>query len=248
MTHRMPAHRAMTIALTAFVALAALVALSGCGPTKVVTAPSAEPLNTVTADGTGKVTAAPDLAIMTFGATAESENAKTALSQASKTAASITAALKKSGIAEEDIQTQNVSVYPQYETKGDKPDITGYTANISVTAKVRDIGKLGDIIAAASDAGADTIGGPTFTLDDGSPVRDDAIAKAVENARSRAEAMAKAADKSVGDVLSMSSAAVNVPVPLYGAEVARDAAKASVPIEPGTLDITADVTVVFELK
>ena len=248
MTRLAAARRATMIALAALIALAAFLALSGCGPTKVVTAPSAEPLNTVTADGTGKVTAVPDLAVMTFGATAQSENAKTALNQASKTATSITSALKKSGIAEEDIQTQNVSVYPQYETKGDRPDITGYQANVSVTAKIRDIGKLGDIIGAASDAGADNIGGPTFTLDDESPVRDDAIAKAVENARSRAEAMAKAAGKSVGDVLSMSSSAVNVPVPLYGAEVARDAAKAGVPIEPGTLDITADVTVVFELK
>ena len=239
-------HRTSTPIAVAL-ALAALVALSGCG-TKVVTPPSAQPVNTVTADGTGKVTAVPDLAIMTFGATAQSDNAKTALNQASKTAESITSALKKSGIAAEDIQTQNVSVYPQYDTKNNKPVITGYQANVSVTAKVRDIGKLGDIITAASGAGADTINGPTFTLDEESPVRDDAVAKAVDNAKSRAEAMAKAAGKTLGEVLSMSSVGVNVPSPIYAGEVAKDAAAASVPIEPGTLDITADVTVVFELK
>lgn len=241
MTRRVSAPAAAAFALTA------LLALTGCG-TKVITAPSGQPVNTVTASGTGKVTAAPDLAIMTFGATAQSESAKTALSQASKTAEAITSALKKSGIAAEDIQTQNVSVYPQQEVRGEKPVITGYQANVSVTAKVRDIDKLGEIITAASDAGADTIGGPTFTLDDESPVRDDAIAKAVENARSRAEAMAKAAGKSVGEVLSMSSSAVNVPVPMYAGAEARSADAASVPIEPGTLDITADVTVIFELK
>jgi len=239
--------RRMLAALTVAVVVVAVLALSGC-ETKVVTAPAGQPTNTVTASGTGKVTAAPDVAMMTFGATARSENAKTALDQVSKTAESITSALKESGIAEEDIQTQNVSVYPRQEYKNDKPVVIDYEANVSVTAKVRDIGKLGEIISSAADAGADTISGPSFTLDEESPVRNEAIGVAVDDARSRAEAMAKAAGKNVGEVLSLSSTAVNVPVPMYGAAERAAADVAEVPIEPGTLEITADVTVVFELK
>ena len=239
--------RGVRVVAFAALVIAGAIGLAGC-ETKVVTAPADQPANTVTASGTGKVTAAPDLAIMTFGATARSENAKTALNQASKTAEAITSALKKAGIESDDIQTQNVSVYPRQEDGNGKPVIVGYQANVSVTAKVRDIGKLGDIISGVADAGADTISGPSFTLEEDSPVRDEAMADAVQNARTRAEAMAKAAGKSIGDVLSMSSAAVNVPIPPFGAAERAAADAVSVPIEPGTLEITADVTVVFELN
>ena len=113
--------------------------------------------------------------------------------------------------------------------------------------KVRDISKLGEIISAANAAGANDISGPTFTIDDPAPARAKAIEEAVADARKTAEAMANAAGKSVGAVLSMSSSdAGSVPM-VYGAADAAGAAKA-VPIEPGQLDITANVVVVFELK
>ncbi len=185
---------------------------------------------------------------MTFGVTKENSNAKKALSEASATAAKITSALKKQGIAGEDIQTSNVSVYPQQIDRGGKPVITGYQASISVTAKVKDIGTLGDVITAANDAGADTISGPSFNISENSRYQAEAIDDAVAKARKSAEAMAKAAGKTVGDVLSMGTTDVNVPIPLAGRAWAADSAKASVPIEPGQLEVTADVTVVFELK
>lgn len=228
-------------------ALLAAISLSGC-TTKVVTTSTAQPTNTVTASGSGKVMAVPNEASMTFGVTTQDANAKKALSKASAAAKNITAALKKAGIAAEDIQTSNVSVYPQQDNQDGKPVITGYQATISVTAKVKDIGTLGDVITAASDAGADTISGPAFAIAEDSEYRAQAIDKAVADARKSAEAMAKAAGKSVGDVLSMSSANVNVPIPLGERGYSAADAKASVPIEPGQLEVTADVTVVFELK
>ncbi len=113
---------------------------------------------------------------------------------------------------------------------------------------MRDIGKLGEVIAAANDAGANTISGPSFTIADPAPVRAEAIDKAVADARTSAEAMAKAAGKSAGAVLSLSSSDIGTVGPLYRSADIAEAAKAAMPIEPGQLDITATVVVVFELK
>jgi len=238
-------HRAsLTMAL--LLALVLVVALTGCG-TKVVTAPTSEQLGTVTSSGTGKASATPDQAVMSFGVTAQDKDAKAALEDVSKTAEQISAAVKKEGVDEKDIQTQNVSVFPI--SGPDSSQITGYQASLSVSVKVRDLESLSDVIGAASSAGASDISGPSFEVADDTPYQQEAIDKAVADARKSAEAMAKAADKSVGDVLRISSSSTDV-IPLTSrAELsAKDAAASGVPIEPGQLDVTADVTVVFELK
>jgi len=225
--------------------IVALVALPAF--TKGDTTPAGAGTNTVTASGSGTTQAAPDTAEMSFGVTTTSSNAKSALDDASKIAAQIASAVKKQGIADKDIQTRDVSVYPETTEQNGKQVITGYQASLNVRVKVRDIAKLGEIISAANAAGANDISGPTFSVDDPAPARARAIDEAVADARQSAEAMAKAAGKSVGAVLSMSSSDVGpVPGPMYGASDMGAAAKA-VPIEPGQLDITANVAVVFEL-
>jgi len=229
------------------VALVGTALLSGC-KTEIVTAPESEQLGTVTASGTGSVAAAPDQAVMSFGVTRQNANAKVALDEASKVAEEITAAIKGEGVADEDIQTQSVSVYPISTDSGDKSTITGYQASLSVSATVRDLEKLGDIITAATSAGADTVNGPTFTVDDDATYREEAIQEAVDDARRSAEAMAKAAGKQVGDVVKLSASdTYSIPLPMAAGEL-RAADAASVPIEPGTLDVSANVVVVFALK
>ena len=217
-------NRYVTAALLAALALA-LVALAGCGDTTNTTTAGAA-ANTVTASGAGTTQAAPDTAEMSFGVTTTSANAKTALDDASKTAEQIASAVKKQGIADEDIQTQDVSVYPQTVDQDGKQVITGYQASLSVRVKVRDIAKLGEVISAANAAGANNISGPTFTIDDPAPARAEAIDEAVADARKSAEAMAEAAGKSVGEVLSMSSSDAGlVPGAMYGAADVAGAAK-----------------------
>lgn len=233
--------------LGAAVALAfAIAALSGC-TTRVVTSGGTTPLNTVTASGTGRTVAAPDVAEMYFGVTARATDAGAALEQASTAAEKIVSAVKSAGVAAEDVQTANVSVYPLQDSRGDEVVITGYQASIQVRAKVRDIEKLGAVISAANEAGANEISGPSFMLADDSDARKEAIKLAVEDAKKRAEAMADAAGKSVGAILSVSES--NVSLPVYSRTgVAEDMAAGKVPIEAGQLDITADVTVTFELE
>ncbi len=238
-------NRYATAALLAALSLA-LVALAGCGEAATTAAGTGAAANTVTASGAGTAQAAPDTAEMYFGVTTTSPDAKSALDEASKGAAQIASALKKQGVAGEDIQTRDVSVYPQTVEQDGKQVITGYQASLNVRVKVRDISMLGEIISAANAAGANDISGPMFTIDDPAPARAEAIDEAVADARKSAEAMAKAAGKSVGAVLSMSSSDVgSVPGPMYRQGMA---AAEAVPIEPGQLDITASVIVVFELK
>ena len=238
-------NRYATAALLVALALA-LGALAGC-TTATTTTTAGAATNTVTASGAGTTQAVPDTAEMSFGVTTTSPNAKSALDEASKGAEQIASAVKKQGIAAEDIQTQDVSVYPQTVDQNGKQVITGYQASLSVQVKVRDISKLGEVISAANAAGANDISGPTFTVADSAPARAKAIDKAVADARKSAEAMAKAAGKSVGAVLSMSSSDAGAVPGMYSTSDAAGAAK-SVPIQPGQLDITANVVVVFELK
>ncbi len=242
-------NRYATAGLVAALALA-LGALAGCGTT-ATTATSTQAgaaAGTVTASGMGTAQAAPDTAEMSFGVTTMASDAKSALDDASAVAEQIASAVKKQGVAAEDIQTRDVSVYPQTLDQDGKQVISGYQASLSVQVKVRDIAKLGEVISAANAAGANSISGPAFTIADPAPVRAKAIDEAVADARKSAEAMAKAAGKSVGEVLSMSSGDVGlVSVPMYGG--GGDMAEAAkVPIEPGQLDVTANVVVVFELK
>jgi uncharacterized protein len=238
-------NRAALALLLAIAALTALAVTTGC-TTKVITAPAGAAANTVTASGSGKVAATPDEATMNFGVSARATDADDALAAASKTAEKITAAVLGAGVAKKDIQTSSVSLYPQSDASG---KITGYEAGLSLTVKVRDLGTIGEVIAAANAAGANNISGPAFGIADDAKYRAAAIDKAVADARTSAEAMAKAAGGKIGDVISVTRSNVNVPPPVHaGALGDKSAGMESVPVEVGQLDVTADLTVVFELK
>jgi len=240
-------HRLAT-ALTVVGALVATVALTGCG--QQTTAGTVRTPNTVTASGSGTVQAAPDEATMSFGVSKSGQDPKRLLADTSKAAAKIVDALKKAGVDEKDIQTQNVSLYPQTNFDSGKAVVTGYESSINVSAKVRDLATLGKVIDAGNAAGATTMNGPNFGLAEDSPQTAVAIEKAVADARRNAEAMAKAADKSVGKVLTMIDSGVTPiqPFPMAAAESMAGMKSADVPINPGQLDVSSSVVVTFELK
>jgi uncharacterized protein YggE len=240
------------LALGASAAVVAALLLGGC-TTRVVTTPASGPqLGTVTAQGSGTVSAIPDQAVMSFGVSAQTKDAKSALDQVAGKADKVAAALKGAGVADKDIQTANVSVYPQYGnqpvTSSAQPPIVGYQTSLSVTAKVRDLASLSKVIGAASSAGVDSINGPTFSIAEDSTYREQAIAKAVADARTTGAAMAKAAGKSLGEVVSVTSNAASPPIRTFADSTAASASAGSVPIQPGQLDVNSDVTVIFELK
>ena len=232
--------------LLSIAALAAVLVLGATGCTRVVTVSGSQMPDTLTAQGNGKVPASPDTATMSFGVTAEARDVRNALAQASKVATAISGEVQKAGIAKTDIQTQSIGVFPTYFTDPatGRQGVSGYQANISVNVKVRQVISLGTVIAAADSAGANTISGPDFSISDPTPYQEEATRKAVDDARRQANAMAKAAGKKVGPIIAITAQQVSTgPIPL-----AASKDLASVPVEPGKLDVESSVLVVFSLE
>jgi uncharacterized protein YggE len=132
-----------------------------------------------------------------------------------------------------------------FKRQGPQGDVTGYAADNSVSAKTK-IAGAGALIDAAVGAGANTVDGPRLDVSDRDARYRDALGKAVADARLKAEALAKAGGFGVGPVSSVTEGG-SAPTPVF--QAAGAAAKAaSTPIEPGTQDITADVTVTFRIR
>jgi uncharacterized protein YggE len=125
--------------------------------------------------------------------------------------------------------------------------VTGYTADNSVSATV-DIAKAGALVDAAVAAGANTVSGPTLSVSDRDARYRDALKKAVDDARAKAQALAEAGGFGVGPVSVVTEQqAVGAPEP-WGVRAAVAKADAPTPVEAGTQEVTADVTVTFRIR
>jgi uncharacterized protein YggE len=197
--------------------------------------------DTVTTNGHGVITAVPDEATVSAGVRTDGATAAAALSANATKMNAVLAALKAAN--GEEIQTQEVSLYPSTDPQG---KVTGYTAQNTVSAKAK-IADAGALVDAAVGAGANTVDGPSLTLSDQDALYRDALKKAVSDARAKALAVADAGGFGVGPVSTVveQSAAGQ---PVFARPVALAAKDASTPIEPGTADVTADVTVTFTIR
>lgn len=228
----------MTLTLAA-AAVVAVVAFAGVGRPEAARGDVASP-DTVTTTGHGVVTVVPDEASVSAGVHTQAASAASALAQNAQLMSSVVAALKAAGGS--DLQTQQVSLYPQ---TNDQNQVTAYVADNSVSAKTK-IARAGALIDAAVAAGANTVNGPTLDVSDRDARYRDALGKAVVDARAKAAALARAGGFGVGQVSSVTEqAASGAPVPVYEAAAAKSNAT---PIEPGTQDVTADVTVTFRIN
>lgn len=224
----------LLVTLAAAVAVAVLV---GVGRPAAARGDAVAP-DSVTTAGHGVVTLVPDTATVTAGVHAEAANAADALAQSSKQMNAVIAALKAAGGT--NLQTQQVSLYPQ---TGQDGRVTGYAADDSVSAS-SPIAKAGALVDGAVAAGANNVNGPTLSVADRDAAYRDALGKAVADAKSKAEALAKAGGFVVGAVSTVTEQ-TDTPQPMFRAAVAS--AADSTPVEPGTQDVTADVTVTFRL-
>ncbi|HKA04025.1 MAG TPA: SIMPL domain-containing protein [Acidimicrobiales bacterium] len=202
----------------------------------------------ITVDGVGVVSGTPDTASVSLGVQVHAPTATEALDQASAKAQTLIDTLTAAGVAKADLQTSGVSLYPNSTGPG---TVNGYAASNSVTAVVHDVSRAGAVIDAATRAVGDgvTLGSVWFSINDTSTLYAQAREKAVAEARTRAEQLAKAANVSVGGVVAMNESAQYLPV-------ARDAISAggaastvpvATPIEPGRQELQLTVQVVFEL-
>lgn len=262
--------RRFLISLVLATALAQQAGAQTVSPTPVVAAGNA--LLTVSAEG--KSLQVPDLAIFNAGVTTQGTTAGEALGANSRAMENVIAQLRRAGIAERDIQTSNLMVEPIYSdpnreaamsarysgqpytppAEASVPKIVGYRASNSVSVRQRDLKSFGRVIDTLVAAGANQVNGPSFTMDNPEPALDEARVQAVRQARQRAELYARAAGLRVVRILSISEGGGYFgPPPVMFARGSMAGAPPPppppppAPVQPGELQMTASVSVLFEL-
>lgn len=205
--------------------------------------------------GEGEASVAPDLAVVTLSVLREAATAREALDQSNKAAAEIIAAMKEAGIAARDLQTSGLQinpryVYPQGGSGEEQPRIVAYQATNTLTARVRDIARVGEVIDRAVTLGVNQGGSIAFTNDDPSAARTEARRLAVEDAVARARTLAQAAGVDLGPIIEMSEQSyAQPPMPIAAGRAFRLEAQAdAVPVEAGENVYRVQVNVTFELK
>jgi uncharacterized protein YggE len=191
----------------------------------------------------------PDVATLSTGVVTQAADANAALRANAAQMAKVVATIKGAGIAEKDIQTSGINVSPQYRyAENQPPTITGYQAGNTVNIKVRDIGKLGEVLDALVASGANQVNGPSFEIDEPEAVYDEARRAALEKAKARAEMYAKSLGMKVRRIVSISEGAgfQPPPRPMMMKAMAADAMESS-PVSPGETTLTANLDVVFDL-
>ena len=240
-----------------FHVLALAMLLSACG-----TSTSSPSTSAVQAKGTllnvsaqGTVKRAPDIAVISAGVTTEAMDVKQALESNSKKMTNVMAAIKTSGIAEKDIQTTGINISPQYQYANNaSPKIRGYSVSNRVDIRVRESGKVSDVLDALVDSGSNDINGPNFQIDDINKAQDEAREQAIKLAQARAEMYAKTLGLKVKRLVSIDDSgsmsfpqAVMADMQFKSMAYEGSAAASPAPIATGENTVTANVSVIFEL-
>lgn len=199
----------------------------------------------------GESRVVPDIAIVSAGVVTQASDAATAMRDNAARMARVMTALKKAGLADKDIQTQSVSLSPQYRyANNEVPVITGYQANNTLSVRFRDIGKSGAVLDILVKEGANQINGPTLTIDNPEAAQDSARLSAIKILQTRAALYAKATGLQVKRIIALSEAADYSPSPMptmMRAGMAEDAS-AKTSIAAGEQAVGVTVTAVFELQ
>jgi uncharacterized protein YggE len=199
------------------------------------------PAHQITVNGVGSVEAVPDRVAFNFGVQTSAKTASAALSANAEAATKVIAALKAAGIATKDIQTQQVSLSQRLSDDGQT--VLGYNASSSVSTSLPSIAKAGELVDAAVAAGADSVDGPSLTLSNVKALERKALAGAVADAKARAQALADAAGVSLGAIVAITEGGAVTPV-MFNQKTDSVAATPT-PIEPGTQEVQASVSVTF---
>jgi len=224
--------------------LAAAMCIAFVSPALAQSAPPPS----ISVSGEATVSAAPDLAEIEAGVTTEAKTARAASEANDKTMGDVLLALKASGLDSKSFQTSELSLQPQVTMHNSTGpgQITGYRARNRVIVKVRDLTKLAGTIDAIVGAGANDIGGISFSVSQPSKLLDEARARAIDDAHRKAAIYAKSAGVTLGGPLSIAEG--GVPPPIAFRRMNAHLAAAPTPIEPGEQTLRVSVHVSYEIK
>lgn len=221
--------------------------------------------NTISVSGEGEVTASPDIATISFSVREEAKKVADAQNKVDTKAKAALAAVRKLGVADKDIKTENYSSYPKYEwqnatvsclelncppSRPGRQVLIGYEVSQLVTVTVRDLDTTSAIIEALGTAGVNDMQGPNFAIDKEDDLKAAARKQAIEKARAKAEVLAGDLGVSLVRVVSFSEGQ-NYPIyarAMMGAEKADVSAPSLPEIPRGEQKITSSVTVTYEIR
>jgi uncharacterized protein YggE len=225
--------------------------------------------NTITVSGHGEAFGVPDIATFSFSVVSSKATVADAQTDATAKINAITTYLTGAGVDKKDIQTSDYSVYPQYEYNQvvcpsapvggsaiycppSRQTLKGYEVRQTTTVKVRDTAKAGDLLSGVGGKGATEVSGLNFTFDNPDQVQQEARNKAITNAKTKADVLAKSLGVSLVRVVSYNENGGGYPVPMYAKDVAYGlgagvANQSSAPeISTGQNKVTSDVNVTLE--
>jgi len=224
------------------------------------------PTDTITVNGTADILATPDIATFNFTVQEEAASVPDAQKKSTDVMNSILAYVKKSGVADTDVQTQSYSIYPRYDYvqtantpattvyyPGGKQVLAAYVVAQTIEVKVRKLDQAGALLSGIGEFGATDVSGLTFSVDKETDVERQARDKAIADAKDQADVLAKSLGVSLVRIVSFNESSSGRPTPIYYAKmdsVAMSAgAVAPAPqIPTGQNKITSNVTITYEIE
>jgi uncharacterized protein YggE len=206
-----------------------------------------DPANTISMNGYAEQKVVPDTATLSIGVVVQNSTAKGAADENAALMSAVVAELKALGLQDKEIQTSYVSVYPVYNYDG-RPTIIAYSASNNVQVTTTKLDKLSDIIDRSTAAGANQIGGISFSVsnDMQKELREELVTTAVADAASKASMLAKTLGVEITGVQTSSISENGVPRMYYAMpEEAKDSAAGSTPIQPGESTVSMSVQVTY---
>ncbi|MFF9909698.1 SIMPL domain-containing protein [Streptomyces sp. NPDC013457] len=203
---------------------------------------------TLTVTGTGRAGAAPDIAVISVAVEARAKTGEEAMAAQSRAAEALFAALRKQSVADRDIRTESISLFPVYSqaTNGESK-VSGYQASQSVSATVRDVDRTGQVVGAVTKATGDAgrVDGVTFDVADPAALRSRARELAHKDAHDKAAQHARLSGHRLGRLVSLTETDSGRPGTGSAPEASADAS--GVPLAPGEIEEQVTVTAVYEL-
>jgi uncharacterized protein len=224
--------------------LLAVAALAGVGRPEVAGGASEDARDGITVSGTGEIRATPDRATLTFSVQNNGATSEQALEANAAEVRRVIDALKRAGVAPKDLKTEHFDVSPRYDVdKVDRP--RGYSASSSLTVSNQPLDRAERLSGVGVAAGADTVSGPSLSVADSDAQYGRALERAFDDARAKATTLAEAAGVSLGEVTAIVEGGQSGG-PIW-MEARAALADTKTPIEPGSEQVTAVVTVTFAL-
>lgn len=234
---------------------AVTVLWSAAAPAQEFEPPAERTPPTLTVTGQGRVSAAPDRAVVRLGAVAQADEAQAAQQQVNQVVQRALDAIRGVGVPDERIRTVGLSLFPVYSQpeprpqrgQPEEPRIVGYRASNTVEVTLDDLDLVGQVIDAGVGAGANQLEGLSFELRDDIEQRQQALQRAVEEARAKAQTLAEALGVQLAGVYRASEGGIGVYQPQMRGAMMYARAEMATPVEPGQVEVQASVTVTYRI-